>query len=79
MNELEKERSSGGNAHSNTPGSARPGSPKGEVKAPAPPPAEANKNAPGFEGTPPFSKETLSGDGFSRANAKARQMYATRK
>jgi len=79
LKELEKERSSGGNAHSNTPGSAEPGKAHGDVKAPAPPPPEANKGAPGFEGQPPFTKESLSGDGWGKAALKAKQMYAAKK
>ena len=79
LKELEKERSSAGNKVSNSPGSA-PGNEKriGDVKAPVKAPADRNKKAE-FEGVPPFSKESLGGDGWGKAAAKAREMYAAKK
>jgi hypothetical protein len=44
----------------------------GDVKAPAKDPAD--KNTGSFEGVPPFAKEPLSGDGWTRAREKARKM-----
>ncbi len=79
LKELEKERSSGGNKFSNTPGPAAEGEGRvGDVKAPAKAPADKNKRAE-FEGVPPFSKESLGGDGWGKAAMKARQMFAAKK
>lgn len=38
-----------------------------------------DKNKGMVEGVPPFAKESLSGDGWTRASAKARQMFAAKK
>ena len=77
---LESEKSSGGNAHSNTPGSA-PGNEKriGDVPSPAKDPADKNTNGDGFEGSPPLAgKDSLKGDGWGRAREKSKQMFAAR-
>jgi hypothetical protein len=72
---LEKGKSSAGNAISNARGMAEPNSERmGDVKAPAKAPPD--KNTGSYEGTPPFAKESLSGDGWSKAGAKAKQMWA---
>ena len=76
LKDLEKQRSSGGNAKANSPGSAPSNMKKvGDVKAPAQEPPDKNKGAE-FEGTPPFSKESLGGDGWGKAAEHARQMFA---
>ncbi len=79
LKELEKERSSAGNAISNSKGPAPEGEGRvGDVKAPAKAPADRNKKAE-FEGVPPFAKESLGGDGWGKAAMKARQMFAAKK
>jgi hypothetical protein len=79
IKELEKERSSAGNAISNSPGPAPEGEGKvGDVRPPAKAPPDKNKKAE-FEGVPPFAKEGLGGDGWGKAAAKAREMYAAKK
>ena len=78
MKELESEKSSGGNKFSNTPGKEMPPSERvGNVQAPAGEPPDRNKAL--VEGVPPFSKESLSGDGWGKAAAKAKQMFAAKK
>jgi len=77
LKELEKGPSSEGNAESVTPAPAPArGARVGDVKAPAKPPADTNKGA-AFEGVPPFTKEPLAGDGWTRARQKAKEMFAT--
>ena len=74
---LEKTPSSGGNLHSVQPQdtSTPPDKRIGDVKAPAAPPSDRNKGA-AFEETPAFAKQSLSGDGWAGAKAKAKQMWA---
>lgn len=72
---LEAGRTSEGNKESNPPGSA-PGNEKriGDVGAPGKGPADRNTNGDGFEGVPPFAKESLMGDGWTKAREKARKL-----
>ena len=80
LKDLEKGPTSGGNTKSNTPGDAAANEKRiGDVKPAAKAPADKNKGGDGFEGVPPFAKEALSGDGWSKAGAKAKQMFAAKK
>lgn len=80
LKELEKGPTSGGNNRSNPEQPFPPASKRiGDVETGGKSPADKNKGGDGFEGVPPFAKESLSGDGWSRANAKAKQMYAAKK
>ncbi len=79
LKELESGKSSGGNERSNPPAPpARKGTKEGDVKAPAKAPADTNKGAE-FEGVPPFAKESIGGDGWSKAREKTKEMVAARK
>jgi hypothetical protein len=70
---LEDGRTSEGNKDSNPPGKAGPNEKRiGDVGTPAKEPADRNTGE--FEGVPPFAKESLSGDGWTRAREKARKM-----
>jgi hypothetical protein len=72
---LEAGKTSEGNKESNPPGKAGGNEKRiGDVKAPAKDPADKNTEGDGFEGVPPFAKETLSGDGWTRAREKARKL-----
>jgi hypothetical protein len=80
LKELESEKSSGGNAKSNSPGSAGSNEKRiGDVKPAAKAPGDSNKGGDGFEGVPPFAKEALSGDGWNKARSKAKEMFAAKK
>jgi hypothetical protein len=50
----------------------------GDVSAPVKSPPDRNKGENGFEGTPPLAKESLQGDGWTRAREKARKMAPAR-
>lgn len=79
IKELERAPSSEGNRDSNDASPFPPASQRvGDVKAPGGEPADKNKGS-GFEGVPAFSKESLSGDGWSRARAKSKDMWAKAK
>jgi hypothetical protein len=80
MKELEKGPTSEGNKESNSPGKAMANEKRiGDVKAAAKSPGDKNTEGDGFEGVPPFAKESLGGDGWGKAAQKARQMYAAKK
>lgn len=69
-------RSGDGNKHSNLPGPEAASEKRiGDVRPPAKAPADKNTGE-GFEGTPPFAKQSLSGDGWKGAAMRARQMWA---
>ena len=70
-------KTSGGNARSNPPGHAASNEKKTNVKAPVKSDVKGNKAE--VEGTPPYSKESLSGDGWTRASAKAKEMFQAAK
>lgn len=76
-NELTKR--SDGNKESVAPAPPAPSNKKrvGDVKAPVEPKTDGNRLV--AEGVPPFAKESLSGDGWTRASAKAREMFAAKK
>jgi hypothetical protein len=64
-----------GNRDSNPPGKAGGNEKRiGDVAAPAKDPADKNTNGDGFEGVPPFAKESLMGDGWTKAREKARKL-----
>jgi hypothetical protein len=80
LKDLEKGPTSEGNKESNPPGKAGANDKRiGDVETNGKEPPDKNKGDDGFEGVPPFAKESLSGDGWTRANAKAKQMYAAKK
>jgi hypothetical protein len=75
---VERRPPSDGNAHPNEPSHVPPNTKRvGDVKAPVKSKVEGNKQA--VEGTPPFAKETISKDGWTKASAKAKQMFQARK
>ena len=77
MKELEAARSSGGNAHSNTPGPPPEKENRiGDVKAPAASPPDKNKTGDEWEGNPAGGvvAEKLAGDGWTRAREKAKKI-----
>lgn len=60
----------------------RPAAPLSNAKARKPPgPAgeKPDRTQKQVEGTPPFAKQSLSGDGWTRASERAREMFAARK
>lgn len=70
---LEKGPSSEGNAISNTPGSAGGNEKRiGDVTMSGKTPNDRNTGE--FEGTPPFGKEPLKGDGWTTAREKAKKL-----
>ena len=80
LKDLEKGPTSGGNNRSNPPGKAGGNEKRiGDVKPAAKTPPDRNKGGDDYEGVPPFAKESLSGDGWSKAKEKAKQMYASSK
>jgi hypothetical protein len=73
-------RSGDGNKESNLPGKAAPNTKRiGDVRSAAKAPGDKNTEGDGFEGVPPFAKESLAKDGWGGAAKKAREMYATKK
>lgn len=75
---LEAGKTGDGNKESNLPSHA-PANKKrvGDVKAPAKRSLAGNKAD--AEGTPPYSKESIGKDGWTKASSKAKQMYQARK
>lgn len=70
-------KATGGNTESVAPA---PPAPADKVDAPpvakkAPP----NRNKPASEGTPPYAKESLDGDGWKAVETKAKGMFAKAK
>jgi hypothetical protein len=74
---LEAGKTSEGNKESNPSQPEPPASKRiGDVKAAAKAPGDKNTEGDGFEGVPPFAKESLKGDGWTRAAEKAKKLVA---
>jgi hypothetical protein len=76
---LESERSSGGNAHSNRPGNA-PGNEKriGDVESSGKTPLDRNKGSFDDGKVPLAGKDSLAGDGWGKAAARAKKLAPSR-